>query len=112
MAIVRFDAIREISAASVTNSYQALGNPIDQNWRVMKISNNTDGDMKFSANGSADNIFVPAGGFVLFDFATNAQNVKDTDWFVLRLGTQIYVKYVTAPTTGSIYVEGIYSTGT
>lgn len=111
MAVVRFDTMRTVAAASITGSYAALGAPLTHNWRIFRITNNTDGDLLFSLNGTSDNMFVPAGSFVLYDLATNAQNVQDTDWFVMQINSQFYVKTSTAATTGDVWIEGIYSTG-
>lgn len=111
MAAVRFDTLRSKAFGAITGSYTTLGSALTQNWRVMRICNNTDGDLLISSDGTNDKIFVPAYGFVLYDLATNAENVKNSDWFVLSIGTQFYVKYSTAPTVGSVYLEGIYSTG-
>ncbi len=111
MAVVRLDALRTKNNASITNSYTTLGTPLTKNWRIFKITNNTDGDMLISFDGTTDNIFVPAFSFTLYDLSTNAVNVQDSDWFVMQIGTQIYVKYSTVPTQGDVWVEGVYSTG-
>jgi hypothetical protein len=111
MAVVRFDALRTKAFGAITGSYTTLGTPLTRNWRIFKITNNTDGDLLFSLNGTTDNIFVPASSFTLYDLSTNALNVNDSDWFVMELNSQFYVKSSTVPTTGSVWVEGIYSTG-
>lgn len=111
MAIVRFDAIRSKASGSITNSYTVLGSALTRNWRITRIINDTDGDVMISADGTTDNLYLPAGSFVLYDFATNAVSVNESDWFVMQINTQFYVKYTSAPTTGSVYIEGVYSTG-
>lgn len=111
MAIVRFDAIRSKAAGSITNSYTTIGSALTRNWRITRIINDTDGDILISADGTTDNLYLPAGSFVLYDFATNAVSVNESDWFVTEIGTQFYVKYTSAPTSGSVYIEGVYSTG-
>lgn len=111
MAIVRVDAIRTKAAGSITGSYTTLGTALTRNWRMFKITNNTDGDLLISLDGTTDNIFVPAHSFTLYDLSTNALNVQDSDWFVMQVGSQFYVKTSTAATTGDIWVEGIYSSG-
>ena len=107
MAIVRFDAIlSKAYNAPITASYTSIGSPLTKNWRMFKITNNTNGDMMFSANASTDNIFVPAGGFTLYDCSTNAANVGDTDTFVMGIGTQFSVKYTSVPTSGTVGIAG------
>jgi len=108
MAVVRADAIRTVSSGSITTSYTALGASLSKNWRIFKITNNTDGDMLFSFDGTTDNLFVPANSFTLYDLATNSDTVV-SDLFVMQLGTQFYIKYSTAPTTGAVWVEGLYA---
>jgi len=84
MAVVRFDALKTKAFGAITASYTTFGTPISKNLRVLKITNNTNGDMLVSFDGTTDNVFIPANGFVLYDFATNALNVQDSDWFVIR----------------------------
>lgn len=111
MAAVRFDAIRTLSSGSITASYAAIGIAMAFNMRMIKIVNNTDGDMFISFDGTTNNDFLPAGGYVIYDFSTNAPNITSTDSFVLSLGTVLYAKYSTAPTTGAVWVTAIYAKG-
>ncbi len=111
MAIVRIDALRTKANGAITNAYTTVGTALTRNWRMFKITNNTNGDLLFSVDGTTDNLFVPAGSFVLYDLSTNAANVQVSDGFVMQIGTQFYVKYSTAPTTGDVWIEGLYSTG-
>lgn len=111
MAQVKFDVLRTKGFAAITNSYTTLGTALTQNWRVFKITNNTDGDLLISLNGTDNNMFVPRESFTLYDLATNSVNVQNSDWFVMAIGAQFYVKYSTAPTTGDVWVEAIFSTG-
>lgn len=111
MAIVRADTLRTKNFSAITNSYTTLGTALTKNWRMFKITNNTDGDMLISFDGTTNNLFVPAMSFTLYDLSTNALNVQDSDWFVMQVGSQFYVKYSTAPTSGDMWVEGIYSLG-
>jgi hypothetical protein len=111
MAVVRIDTLRTKANGAITNSYTTVGSALTRNWRMFRITNNTDGDMLFSVDGTNNNLFVPSYSFILYDLATNALNVQDSDWFVMQIGTQFYVKYSTAPTTGDVWIEGIYSTG-
>jgi len=62
-----------------------------------------------ASDGSADNDFVPAGGFVLYDFTSNS--AAGGSPFVFQLGTQFWVRQSTAPTTGSIYLTVVYAKG-
>lgn len=111
MSVARADVLRTLAAASITASYTALGAITTHNWRMFRIINNTDGDLLFSFDGTTDNMFVPAGSFVLYDLSTNAPPVNISDNLVIGLQTQIYVKYNTMPTKGAVWLEGIYARG-
>jgi hypothetical protein len=111
MAAVQFDALRSLAFGSISGSYAALGSPLGFNWKMFKITNNTDGDMFISTDGTTDNLFVPATSFVLYDLSTNAPPVSVNDTFCMAIGTQFYVKQSTSPSTGAVYIEGIYSMG-
>jgi len=111
MAIVRIDALRTKAAGAITGSYTTVGTALTRNWRMFRIANNTDGNLLFSLDGTTDNLFIPARSFVLYDLSANALNVQDSDWFVMQVGSQFYVKTSTAATTGDVWIEGIYSTG-
>lgn len=111
MAIVRFDAIRTINEAAITSSFAVFGAVINHNWRTLKVTNNTDGDMFISFDGTTINMFVPKNGFTLYDFSTNSPPLSETDNLLIGLGTQVYIKYSTAPSTGDVWMEGMYSKG-
>lgn len=111
MAVARFDALRTVAAASITASYTAVGSPIGFNYRLFDITNNTDGDLFISFDGTINNMFIPAGSMKVRDLETNSPNIENTDSFVLAIGTQIYVKYNTIPTTGDLWIEGIFAKG-
>lgn len=112
MAIVRIDALRTRNFSTITNSYLTIGTPVQKNWRLSHIVNNTNGDLYISVDGTTDNIFVPASSFVIYDFSANSPPVQVSDNFVLAVGTQFYVRYSTAPTSGDIWITGIYAQGT
>ena len=106
--VVRFDAIRTIAEATVTAVYQKLGTPFAHAMRVLNFKNNTDGDMMISFDGVTDNIFVAADSFDLYDLTSDEDGNES---FRYEIGSQIWIRYVTAPTTGSFYVVAIYGRG-
>jgi hypothetical protein len=107
---VYFDTLRSLAHTSISATYAAVGTALTVNPRIMCITNKTAGDMIFSVDSSnADgNLFVPAGTFKLFDLTANLVPGKD-DNFVIAEGTQFYVKQVTAPSSGAVYIEFIYA---
>ena len=106
---VTADTIRSVLFSSITNSYLALGLVFANQVRMMRIVNATDGDIFISLDGVNNHFFVPAGSFVLYDFTANKTTSSST--FVLPVGTQLYIKYSSAPSKLSVYAECIYAVG-
>lgn len=107
---VYFDTLRSLGFASISGTYAAVGAALTVAARIVCITNKTAGDMIFSVDSTnaSGNLFIPAGSFKLFDLTANMIPGKD-DGFVVAEGTQFYVKQVTAPTSGSVYIELIYA---
>ena len=95
---VYFDALRSLGFAAISPAYAAVGGPLTTTGRIVCITNMTSGDMIFSTDNTivAGQLFIPAGSFKLFDFTANSETAND-DSFVLGVGTQFYVKQLTAP---------------
>ena len=117
--IVRFDKLRGMPLSQVTNSYQAFGfnttplvpAPFTHAMRVLHFVNNTNGDLLISFDGINDNVPLLADSFALYDL-TSDQDYDERFRYVN--GTQLYIKYITAPTTptdGAVYVVAIYGLG-
>jgi hypothetical protein len=64
--------------------------------------------MYISDDGVNNKLRMPANSFVLFDFSSN--KVRDDGLFV-SVGTQFYVKQVTAPSSGAVWIEVISASG-
>lgn len=107
VARARIDTIRTLGFAGISGSYAAVGSAFTVNPRIICITNNTAGHLYFTDDNTVDKLFVAAGSFKLFDLTSNIIPGKD-DTFVLAEGTQIYVKQITAPTSGAVYIELIY----
>ena len=107
---VYFDTLRSLAFGSISGTYAALGTPFTQEARIICFTNKTAGDMILSTdNTNADGqIFLPAGAFKLYDLTANLVPGKD-DNFVIAKGTQFYVKQVTAPVSGAVYIEDVYA---
>jgi len=111
MAITRIDTLRSLAFGGISGTYAAVGTPLAHAWSIFCITNNTDGDMFFSVDGTNNNIFTPAYSFRLYDLSTNAPPINVNDSLLMAVGTQFYVKQSTAPTVGSVYIEGVYAKG-
>lgn len=100
--VVQIDALRSLGHASISGTYAAVGTPLAFPARIIVFTNNTDGDMFFSMDGTTDQIFVAASSFILFD--TQANRLNQQQQWVLPTGSQWYVRQSTAPTKNSVYI--------
>jgi hypothetical protein len=111
MAVARafFESLRTLSFSGITGTYAPVQGPLTQMVRAFCITNNTDGDLIFSLdqNNVAGHMFVAKGSYKLYDVQANMNAQKD-DKYVLAINDQFYVKYVTAPTNGDVYIELMY----
>lgn len=103
---VFFESIKTLGFAGIGAAYAPVGAATTYEVRIIKISNNTEGDLYFSIDGVIDHMFLPKGTFTLYDLQANRHS--KTDKFVLEVGTQFYVKQITAPVSGAVYIECIY----
>ena len=101
------EPVRSLAFGSISASYATVGTPFVHASRIICFSNNTQGDVFFSRDGSTDELFVASGSFKLFDISTNHRAANQSDLVFVK-GTQWYVKQITAPTSGSVYIETIY----
>lgn len=97
------DNLRSIAFGSITGSYQLIGTVFAHANYLIKVTNLTDAHMLLSTNGIDDKDIVPANGFCLYDLSG--------DSLLLPIGRGVYVKYVSAPTSGSLYVTAIFLGG-
>ena len=102
-----FEPIKTLAFGGISAVYASVGSPTTHPIRAFKISNNTQGSMLFTTNTAQDEMFLPAGSFTLYDLQSNINPQKD-DSFVISAATQFSVKQITAPVSGSVYVECIY----
>jgi hypothetical protein len=111
----KIDLLRTLGNASISTTYAGVGTRFTHDCRIVRIINATAGDMFFAmtngsipaSDGSADQLFLPAGTFLLYDLTTNGGSNKFTN-FVFPRSTQIWVRQSTAPASSSVYVETVY----
>lgn len=104
----KVDEIRSTAYGSITGSYLAIGSAFAYQARIICFTNTTNQDVLFSTNGSTNQLIVPAGSFKLFDVTMNHRPVNMDD-FCFAIGTQWYVKYTSAPSSGAVYIEVVYA---
>lgn len=93
---IKWEEIREIAAGSLTTSFQVLGGVFTRDSFRVWITNNTNGDIYISTDGTTPMQKYPALSGRAYDNKTN-------DMYV-RAGTQFYVKFDTAPGTPAGWV--------
>jgi len=104
-----FEDLRSLGFAGISGTYAAVGVPLLQQVKAFCITNNTQGDMIFSLDNTvaAGQMFVAKGSYKLYDIQAN-MNTHFDDKFVIAKGTQFYVKQLTAPVSGDVYIECLY----
>ncbi len=106
--VVSVDGLRSLGFGSISGTYAAIGTPFGHPMRLIKVVNTCDAGMIISFDGINDNDFIPASSFALYDISTN--EAGPDGWF-FRTGTQVYVKQLSAPSSGSVYVTAMYGMG-
>lgn len=100
------EPIREVAFGSITSSYAAFGNPLVMYARILFFSNSTNADVYISLDGVANHFRIYANSYKSLDVATN--KVMDDEWYIGQ-GTQFYIKYASAPSSGQVSLEIIGS---
>ena len=103
------DAVRTLGFAAIGGAYAVIGAEFGHTVRMMRLVNLTDGGLMFTDDRTVDKWPVPAGSFVLYDYAANSKPAEGN--LALAEGTQIYVRNVSAITLGAAYVECTYAKG-
>ena len=122
----KFETLRVLAGTTpISNAYLAVGAPLANPARIVKISNETDINILLSIadpetlenptpppltiTTQPDQDFIPANGFILYDLGTNRSSMGSTLQFAA--GTQFYVKRADAAdsTSGSVYITVIYA---
>ena len=103
-----FEPLRTLAFGGISGTYEPVGPPTTHPVRAFCITNNTQGDMIFSTDetDAQGHMFVSQGSYKLYDVQAN-QNAQFDDKYVFPVGTQFYVKQVTAPTAGDVYIEAL-----
>lgn len=102
-----FEPIRTAAFGAIGANYAALGTPLANPARIIKINNGTNQEVFISTDGVNDHLRIGANGFALFDLNSN----KSTDeGLYIRLGTQFYQKHTgAAPASGNVWIETLFA---
>jgi len=103
-----FEPLRSLGFAGIGAAYAAIGTPLLNPARIIKITNNTDANLLVSTDGVTDHDIAIAQTLILLDVCAN--NASSAGYMEFPKGMQIFVKQETAaPTSGNIYVTTIYA---
>ncbi len=106
---LRAESQDSIAAASIGASYSAIGNtPFQHPMRLLIFQNLTDALLQFSFDGVNDHFPLAANSTLIIDLMTNSSQPSG---FFASVGTQLMVKRIGTPTTGSVYVSAFYAKG-
>jgi hypothetical protein len=98
---ILYQPMQSIDSSTFSGSYQALGAPLVHPSSIVKIVNNSTVNVTISTDGINDMDFVPANGFVLYDYTTNAPP-SDSSGVYAPQGRQYLVKGSAG--TGLVYL--------
>jgi len=106
VAVADFDDLRSLAFGGISGAYASVGTPTTKLTRCVCFINDTEGSMIFTNDVTKDKIFVKQGSFKLWDIQSN-MNAQFDDKYVFPIGTQWSVKQLSAPVSGSVYIEGL-----
>ena len=106
----QFDAQQSIAFGSISGTYAPIGMQFKYPIRCLIVNNLTAGVMQFSDDGGVTDKFVlGAGQAMILDVSSNRTATSDELYFPRFY--QLYVKQISAPTSGAIYVSAVYGKG-
>ena len=107
MPVANMEDLRSLAFGGISGAYATVGSATTTKVRSFLVSNATQGDMLITWDSSRNLLPVLAGSFVLFDVTSNMMAHGEENYF-LPIGTQFYVKQITAPVEKSVYIACLY----
>lgn len=98
------ETLRSYDTSGGDSTYQAIGNPLSNEARMIKWKSDCDVDVTISYDGVNDHDIILTGDREVEDLTTN-KTIKEG--FVRAKSTQIYAK--SAAGTGNLYLVVIYA---
>lgn len=100
------DPQNSILAANIAAGYTAVGTPLIHPALAILFVNATNADIQVSLDGINDHFPMLARSSFIFDVSSD--KVMERGLFI-GIGTQVYVKQIGVPATGSFYVSTFHS---
>lgn len=108
-----FEDQRSIDSGDIDVGYDLVGTVFDNPVRILMLDNLTNGDLQISIDGIHDHFIMAAGSGKIIDVCSNVASSggDGSGAFLIARGDGIYVKYITVPSSGSLYVSVMYGKG-
>jgi hypothetical protein len=98
--------VQTVAFGSITSSFVAFGSGMPAPIRILKISNTTDEDIYISFDGTTIQDAIPALSGMVIDLTANKTSSEGA---YIAQGTVVYLKYVSAPSLGNVYLSAYYA---
>ena len=105
---VQIETLRSVNSTAFNGTYQALGSPLSNPARIIKIVNNSNVLVTISDDGVNDKEILPANSFVLLDFSSDRETGNQ---FSMAANTQIWVKGAAGGGNAGLVYLSVYYAG-
>lgn len=102
---IRPEVERTLAFGGISGAYAKVGTPLVYASVQLILQNQTDAPISFSWDGIDSAITLAAGSVFTQDIQANKGR---GDAMMAPAGTQFWVKQVTAPSMGSVYISSFY----
>lgn len=96
---------RSLAFSGISGTYARVGTPLVNSSIKLVLQNQTDAPITFSWDGLNDHITLAAGSVFTSDVQANHGKAETMQ---SAAGTQFWVKQVSAPTSGFVYITSFY----
>jgi hypothetical protein len=97
------EVLRSLDTSTLSGGFLPVGSPLVNPCRIIKFTNLSNVNLIISWDGVTNHDILPAGGFVLYDIATNHETSAPFD---VSAHTQFYVS--AAAGVGLVYISAYF----
>lgn len=105
-----YEPLRVIAFGAIPAAYApngAFGDPLSEMGRIVTIKNGTDSDVYISLDGINDHEWLPSQSFDKTDHTSNKAS-RPGGFLGVPAGTQFWIRYGAAPTSGQVTMSVVY----
>ncbi len=99
--------LKEVTATTITSTFQDFGSPIENPCVIASFANTSDVEMYLSIDGINNTMRMPSGATLVLD-TTNVKDHADNTVYLFRVNTQLQLKLqnpLATATWGDIFVN-------